>query len=254
MALKEVDLRSSSSALSAMREIQALRALGALSDPRIIRLLGGMVDMAVATLSLELCVLGSLRDWMGSRKSGWDAAAESHALAICLSGALALIHQEGWCHGDLKPSNILLRPGSAAAAPSIAGGGIAPVLADFGQSCRLSEVADHPCGSLLYCAPEALATQHSGGAPGDGEWPEVLRKLVQKLTRVRGFPSLDQCGPLVWCASRWQTGSTHSDSSVRLPLCLAKWLTQWLARVPRQEAVPAKEGRMIAGCLQFQLR
>lgn len=78
------------------------------------------------------------------------AAAEVARLGAAVAGALAALHAQGGIHLDLKPSNVIMRPGGEA------------VLIDFGLSRHLhypdllGEEAHAPVGSAPYVSPEAV--------------------------------------------------------------------------------------------------
>jgi len=69
-----------------------------------------------------------------------------------INGALAKVHQYGWRHLDLKPSNLLL-----------ADGGATLKLADFGTGRALSDRAPHPyTGTAGWQAPEQFFGEDGG--------------------------------------------------------------------------------------------
>ncbi len=59
------------------------------------------------------------------------------------------IHDQGWAHGDLKPSNVLFRSApSANTMPRV-------MLVDFGSVSPIDRLL-RPSGTVRYCAPEIL--------------------------------------------------------------------------------------------------
>jgi len=113
-----------------------------------------------------------------------ECDASALRLARPLLEALGTLHGRGFCHGDVKPSNILLRsrPGAGLRAhpDPWSAGLVVPILCDFGLAARVppvccggggggsEDIAERvPCGALQYCSPESLSTQLSGGAAGD---------------------------------------------------------------------------------------
>jgi tRNA A-37 threonylcarbamoyl transferase component Bud32 len=102
------------------------------------------VDEAARAVAMEWIAGGTLRQRLREHPAGLPAP-ELRATARSLLGALAHVHAAGIVHGDLKPSNLLLRaPGEV-------------VLADFGAA-ELTGGAGRAqvgaAGTPLYFAPE----------------------------------------------------------------------------------------------------
>ena len=112
------------------------------------------IDENARAVAMELVAGGTLRQRLRDHPDGLPAA-ELRATARTLLEALTHVHAAGVVHGDLKPSNLLLRrPGEV-------------VLADFGAAeltggARASSAgAGAVGGTPLYYAPEQFH-----GAPG----------------------------------------------------------------------------------------
>ncbi|GAB1640585.1 serine/threonine-protein kinase [Krasilnikovia sp. MM14-A1259] len=86
---------------------------------------------------------GSLQDRIDAA-AGDGPVPEADRLIVEVCTGLAYLHQAGWVHGDLKPSNILLRPDGSAC------------LADFGLVTRVEGTHGYglPLGSTDYTPPE----------------------------------------------------------------------------------------------------
>ena len=118
------------------------RLAAALRHPSVIAIYD--LDEPTRTLSMEYLAGGTLRARLRAQPT-LDAG-ELIGTARSLLGALTYVHQQGVVHGDLKPSNLLLRaPGQV-------------VLADFGMA-QLTETpgvpgSEGPAGTPLYLAPE----------------------------------------------------------------------------------------------------
>jgi hypothetical protein len=101
------------------------------------------VDEAARAVAMEWIAGGTLRQRLREHPTGLPTA-ELRATARSLIGALGHVHAAGIVHGDLKPSNLLLRaPGSV-------------VLADFGSAGLVGDprAAASAAGTPLYFAPE----------------------------------------------------------------------------------------------------
>ena len=111
------------------------------------------VDETTRVLAMEYVAGGTLRARLASHRGASLPAAELARTAASLLDALAYVHGRGVAHGDLKPSNLLLRaPGDV-------------VLADFGAAELHDGAAGAreagPAGTPQYLAPERLR----GGRP-----------------------------------------------------------------------------------------
>jgi tRNA A-37 threonylcarbamoyl transferase component Bud32 len=116
------------------------RLAAALRHPGVVAIYD--VDERARVLVMEYVAGGTLR----ARLVGPPVrAGELAATAASLLDTLAYVHARGIAHGDLKPSNLLLRaPGSI-------------VLADFGAAALHDDAPpDGPAGTPRYLAPERL--------------------------------------------------------------------------------------------------
>lgn len=124
-------------------------ALTALPHPHVIQAFDHGVVGTTAYLAMECAAAGH---------AVWSGRTLGTARTMLLLGqgasALAWLHQQGWVHRDVKPSNLLLR----------ADGSLA--LCDFGSACRrdstVTAANNAAAGSPQYAAPE-----QSEGAPCD---------------------------------------------------------------------------------------
>lgn len=123
-------------------------ALSAVSDPRVVTLLGGGEEGDWAWLAMELVEGRTLTRWLEDQPAGARLKAILH-----LSGELALglaaVHEAGFVHQDVKPDNILVD----------AVGRLC--LIDFGFSRRIDLRPGDPIsgpitGTPRYMAPEQL--------------------------------------------------------------------------------------------------
>ncbi len=101
------------------------------------------VDEAARALAMEWIPGGTLRDRLRAHPGGLPPE-EIAEVARGLLATLAYLHARGIVHGDLKPSNLLLRrPGEL-------------VLADFGAAALVGAGGESGGGTPLYLAPEQL--------------------------------------------------------------------------------------------------
>jgi serine/threonine-protein kinase len=110
--------------------------------------IGWAAEDGVAVITMELVLGGSVHDLL--RRQGRLPPSQVAGLLAQLLDALEAVHTHGLVHGDVKPSNLLLR----------AGGSPHLLLADFGVSCRSGDPGWAPAGTPAYLPPERLA-----GAP-----------------------------------------------------------------------------------------
>jgi tRNA A-37 threonylcarbamoyl transferase component Bud32 len=119
------------------------RVAAALRHPAVVAIYD--VDEAARVIAMEYVGGGTLRARLAER--GALPPSEIAGTAAALLGALAYVHGRGVTHGDLKPSNLLLRaPGDI-------------VLADFGAAelrDQTAPFAEGPGGTPQYLAPERL--------------------------------------------------------------------------------------------------
>ncbi|HXI57564.1 MAG TPA: serine/threonine-protein kinase [Polyangia bacterium] len=123
------------------------RLAAALRHPGVIAIYD--LDEPTRTLSMEFLAGGTLRTRL--RGEGPLDSEEIITVATSLLSALAYVHRQGVVHGDLKPSNLLLRaPGQVV----LADFGIAQLTASDGGPVVRSGAAEAPAGTPLYLAPE----------------------------------------------------------------------------------------------------
>jgi serine/threonine-protein kinase len=173
------------------REAAALRAI---EHPGVVRVLAEGEERGFSWYAMERVEGTDLR---GRIEKGPLPAAEVEALARSLLETLAVVHQKGFVHRDIKPGNVLL----AASGPKLCDFGIAR----FDGSSTLTESAA-VLGSLRYMSPEqrlgraeaksdlyalgivlheALAKGVPGEAPLPRGVPGRLKRLIAALLMER---------------------------------------------------------------------
>ena len=138
-------LASASRADARRRFFAEGRVAASLRHPGVVAIYD--LDEATRVLAMEYVAGGTLRARLASHRGASLPGAELAATARSLLEALAHVHGRGVAHGDLKPSNLLLRaPGAV-------------VLADFGAAALRDDAqapADGLAGTPQYLAPERL--------------------------------------------------------------------------------------------------
>jgi serine/threonine protein kinase/Flp pilus assembly protein TadD len=150
-------------------------------------------------------------------------------LAVQLAEGLSCVHARGICHGDLKPSNILLTPDGK------------PLLVDFNLSFDPRQSGQRLGGTLPYMSPEQLQP----GAWERGRTPLDVRSdlfafgviLYELLTGQHPFGPIR--GHASWTAMRAELVERQRrgarplrDFNPRVPRQLARVVEQSLAFAP----------------------
>ena len=143
--------------------------------PHVLAPLGWAAEDDIALLAMELVLGGSVRDLLASRGPLPDVVLAP--LLGQLLDALAAVHAQGLVHGDVKPSNLLLRAGVR---PHL-------LLADFGVATRWHEPVG-PAGTPAFLPPERLA-----GAPPEPSQDVYAAGLVARRALAGPAPLLTLC-------------------------------------------------------------
>ena len=115
-----------------------------IEHPHVLAPLGWAAEDDVALIAMELVLGGSVRDLLAV--GGPQPEHVVGRLLGQLLEALAAVHAHGVVHGDVKPSNLLLRSGVR---PHL-------LLADFGVAARAG-VSREPAGTPAFLPAERLA-------------------------------------------------------------------------------------------------
>ncbi len=145
------------------------------AHPHVLAPLGWAAEDDVALIAMELVLGGSVRDLLAAR--GRQPEAVVAALLDQLLDALAAVHASGVVHGDVKPSNLLLRAG---ASPHL-------LLADFGVAAP----AGRP--SPVSGTPAFLPPERRDGAPPHPSQDLYAAGLVARRALAGASPLLTLC-------------------------------------------------------------
>lgn len=178
VALKVIEGEGADPA-DAARVRSEIRLLASLSHPSLVTLYDARLAATPAYLSMELIAGPTLTDLIarGPMEPG-DVARTGAEIAE----AFAVIHSRGIVHRDVKPSNILVRPGAHAGETPRA------TLADFGiaslvGATRLTR-AETVVGTAAYLSPEQARGMPA--APASDVYSLGL-VLLEALTGTRPF-------------------------------------------------------------------
>ena len=146
------------------------RAMAAMAHPAVAQIHGVETWRGRPLLVVEYLAGGTLAARL---EQGPVPAVQAVGLATTVAGALAALHDAGYVHGDVKPSNI-----------GFASNGAVKLL-DFGLT-RAADEGDWPAagGTLPYLSPEVLRGARAGG--GDDVWALCV-VLFEMLTGRRPF-------------------------------------------------------------------
>lgn len=164
-----------------------MRALSELNHPGIVSFFHHFRHENRLALVMEYCADGSLHQANRNAKRTDDARWLDQVVGWLLSlcETLSFVHEKGFVHQDIKPSNLLLRDG-------------VPVIADFG-------IVNTSSGTPLYCSPDktlgyvspedgrediyALGVTLLELSLGEHPWIDLTGKALETAKRKRALPS-----------------------------------------------------------------
>jgi serine/threonine protein kinase len=165
MAVKMLDSQLVASSEAQARFRAEAEALGRLQHPNIVRVSDFGIDRragGIPYIAMEMVEGESLRSRLDR---GRMSITETLAIAGSVAAALDHAHEQGICHHDLKPENVLLAP---------AAGNIQVKVVDFGLAGHLEAGDPVPApgestggavaGTPEYMAPELLTGTRAGAA------------------------------------------------------------------------------------------
>jgi len=175
------------------KEAEVLKGVSELNHPNIVRLEGVYFPEPMKpdppALAFEYCEGGSLADAIEVKPLGAKTAVE---VFVQIADALARLHELGYSHNDVKPSNILFTIDEI------------PKLADFGSARLIAAVSKTPVPITYgYAAPEQLQQRGRGGPESD-VWSLAL-SMYEAITGSPLFP-LDEMSYME-AVAKWERGS-----------------------------------------------
>jgi len=168
--------------VDAARVRSEIRLLASLSHPSLVTLYDARLGAAPAYLVMELIAGPTLGDLIAR---GRRPAIEVARAGCELSEAFAVIHGRGIVHRDVKPSNILMRPGAHTGETPRA------TLADFGIASLVGATRVTGAGTVIGTAAYLSPEQARGMPPAPGSDVYALGLvLMEALTGERAFGGL----------------------------------------------------------------
>jgi 5'-AMP-activated protein kinase catalytic alpha subunit len=133
-----------------------LRILQTIRHPNVVILEDVIYETDFIFLIMEYCQGGDLLEFI--QACGSLSPADARRIFRAIIAGIEHLHANDISHRDIKPDNILLDSAGT------------PKIADFGLSLdRVRDrLAETPCGSIEYCAPEVI-----GRTPYDGRRADV---------------------------------------------------------------------------------
>jgi serine/threonine-protein kinase len=129
------------------------RALAAIRHPLVVGVFHAGVHEGFDYLVMERILGRSLREHLDERAGVPMSIRGVVALLHMLAEALSVVHEAGLAHRDLKPDNVMMRPGDRV------------VLTDFGLTrAEFLGAGERMSGSPNYMAPEVILRQEKRGA------------------------------------------------------------------------------------------
>ncbi len=152
VALKVLNPLFSDAPTFSERFLNEGRIVAALSHPNIVTIYDIGIHQDFHFISMEYVDGGDLRDRIARGMSVEQALAVAEQVARCL----ALAHDKGIIHRDVKPANILFRTDDS------------PVLTDFGIAKTLSAASELTVTGTVLGSPHYLSPEQAEGRPVDG--------------------------------------------------------------------------------------
>lgn len=152
-------------------------AMQAISHPNIARIVDRGLSATHLFVTQEYCPGGDLNNLIAQRMSADDALKTLLRVATGLKAA----HQVGFIHGDLRPSNVLIR----------ADGSIAVV--DFAMASAIEYAIGEGDSGVMLRSPEYLSPETINGQPADVRSDVYTLGLLfhEMLTGQRAYASPD---------------------------------------------------------------
>ena len=204
------------SELAYERGVRELRAFAAVRSPYLVTVYDAVLEDTFA-YAMQYFPLGSL-----SAPARPLARAEVHRALEHAARAAHALHEAGMAHGDIKPANVLLTEGSAAAQPGSAAGSPTSASPASSRPAPRSRAWAAPARSSTSTRTSS-AGRGRRGAPRSGRWAPPCTARWRAPASTASCPTPSRCWPSARCSapSRRSTRRCDRDEAELVRLCLA---------------------------------
>jgi eukaryotic-like serine/threonine-protein kinase len=220
------------------------RALAAIRHPGIVAVYTMGMHRGVAFLVLERVSGLSVDRLLNERRARGErfGVGEALELLVAVADALAVVHQAGLAHRDVKPGNVMLAPAGRV------------VLMDFGLVLPHADREGHRsvAGSLQYMAPEALCGEVAEGAANLVDVYALGVLAFELLTGVAPFDGTE-AADLYRAKTRGRTPSAR-EHRTDVPVALDALVAQLLAPEPTDRPAGAEAALWQLRALRARVR
>ncbi len=159
------------------RFLDEARLLARFRHPNIVRVLSVFECLGTAFMVMELARGKSLSDAIRSH----SIVTDDQVLDVCipLLDGLAMVHEAGFIHRDIKPNNILLRPG------------LGPVLIDFGSARRPRPGMSSELTAIVSRGYAPFEQYDAGNEQRQGPWSDIYGLAATLYHAITGGAPVD---------------------------------------------------------------
>jgi EAL domain-containing protein (putative c-di-GMP-specific phosphodiesterase class I)/serine/threonine protein kinase len=159
------------------RFLEEARLLARFRHPHIVRVLSVFESLGTAFMVMEL----ERGDSLGRAIRSGGISGDAVLLDLCLPvlDGLAMVHEAGFIHRDIKPNNILLRPGQG------------PVLIDFGSARRPHPGESTELTAIVSRGYAPFEQYDAGNEQRQGPWTDIYAMAATLYHAITGAPPAD---------------------------------------------------------------
>jgi len=159
------------------RFLEEARLLARFRHPHIVRVLSVFESLGTAFMVMEL----ERGESLGRAIRGGAIGGDGDLLDLCLPvlDGLAMVHGAGFIHRDIKPNNILIRPG------------LGPVLIDFGSARRPHPGESTELTAIVSRGYAPFEQYDAGNEQRQGPWSDIYAMAATLYHVITGGPPAD---------------------------------------------------------------